>query len=99
MCWLTLVAAPQRPEGPQQRPAGPMEKGQTAFRAKNWTNAEKWFSEAVRQQPSSVLAHKWLGMTYAAEERYSLAEAPFRRACELDPAAPDVCYYLGRTLY
>jgi hypothetical protein len=38
-------------------------------------------------------------MTYAAQEKYLLAEQPFQRACNIDPKEPDVCYYWGRTLY
>ena len=38
-------------------------------------------------------------MTYAAQEKYELAEQPFRRACEIDPKEPDACYYWARTLY
>ena len=78
---------------------GLLERGQTAFRAKNWPAAEGAFQQAVSAQPASAPAHKWLGMTYAAQEKYLLAEAPFRKACELDAREPDACYYLGRTLF
>ena len=76
-----------------------LQSGQNAFRARDWPAAERHFGEAVRAQPLSAPAHKWLGMTYAAQSKLVLAEAPFRRACELDPKEPDACYYWGRTLF
>ncbi|MCC6591269.1 MAG: VCBS repeat-containing protein [Bryobacterales bacterium] len=77
----------------------PFERGQAAFQVKDWPAAERWFAEALRALPSDAAVHKWLGMTYAAQEKFVLAEAPFRRACELKPTDPDACYYHGRTLY
>jgi enediyne biosynthesis protein E4 len=76
-----------------------LQQGQNAFRAKDWPAAERSFTQAVRTQPRSALANKWLGMTYAAQEKYLQAEPPFRKACELDPREPDVCYYWGRALF
>lgn len=77
----------------------PLERGQAAFQVKDWPAAQRWFAEALRATPADGAVHKWLGMTYAAQEKFVLAEAPFRRACELKPADPDACYYHGRTLY
>ena len=70
-----------------------------AFRAKNWPAAEQWFTRAAASASRDVNPHKWLGMTYAAQEKFLAAEPPFTRACTLSPADPDACYYLGRTLY
>ena len=70
-----------------------------AFRVKDWPRAEWLFLEAIRAQPASAPAHKWLGMTYAVQEKFVLSEGPFRRACELDQREPDACYYWGRTLF
>ena len=36
-------------------------------------------------------------MTYAAEEKYNLAESAFDRSCGLDKKEENACYYLGRT--
>lgn len=77
----------------------PLESGQQAFRVRNWPAAERFFAQALRDQPSSPAPHKWLGMTYAAQQKFVLAQAPFRRACQLDPRDPDACYYYGRTLF
>jgi len=76
-----------------------LQQGQSAFRCEGLAEAERLFAEAVRSWPMSAVAHKWLGMTYAAEEKFVLAEAPFRRACEIDRNEPEACYYWGRTLF
>src|SRR6266852_1963778 len=76
-----------------------VQQGQNAFRARDWPRAEWLFLEAIRAQPASAPAHKWLGMTYAAQGKFVLSEGPFRRACELDQREPDACYYRGRTLF
>ena len=65
----------------------------------DWPKAERLFTEAIRSAPNRAWPYKWLGMTYAAQEKYELSEPPFRRACEIDPKEPDVCYYWGRTLF
>jgi Flp pilus assembly protein TadD len=70
-----------------------LQQGRNAFRAKDWARAERLFDEAVRSQPARAPAHKWLGMTYAAQGKFVLAEEPFRRACEIDQKEPDACYY------
>jgi len=74
-------------------------QGRAAFRRGDWPAAEKSFLAAVREKPSSAAALKWLGMAYAAQERFDVAEPPFRRACEIDPREELACYYLGRADY
>src|SRR3954470_23109180 len=76
-----------------------LEEGRNAFRDQDWPNAERLFLEAINSQPNRAWPYKWLGMTYAAQEKFELSEPPFRRACEIDPKEPDVCYYWGRTLF
>ena len=82
-------------------PAGPQafQRGQAAFRRGDWVEAEKSFLAAIREQPKSATALKWLGMVYTAQEKFDLAEAPFRSACEIDPGEDLACYYLGRADY
>jgi len=82
-------------------PAGSdaLARGQAAFRRGDFGEAEKWLTTAVREKPASATALKWLGMAYTAEERFELAEEPFRRACEIDPREELACYYLGRADY
>jgi len=61
--------------------------------------AEKELIEAVREQPGNALAQKLLGLVYAAQQKFELADGPFRRACELGPREDLNCYYLGRNYY
>jgi len=82
-----------------QSPFNSLEQGKQAFRVKNWPAAEQFFTQAVQSAPRAAAPYKWLGMTYAAQEKYLLAEEPFRRACSLDPKEPQACYYLARTLF
>jgi tetratricopeptide (TPR) repeat protein len=91
---LALVALATPQETPRL-----LQEGRNAFGEKDWARAERIFQEAVRALPNRVWPYKWLGMTYAAQEKYELAEQPFRRACEIDPKEPDACYYWARTLY
>ncbi len=76
-----------------------LERGLEAFRRRDFTAAEREFQQLVREQPSSARAHKLLGMTYVASERYEFAEEPLRRACALDPREENACYYLGRAYF
>jgi Flp pilus assembly protein TadD len=80
-------------------PADSLARGEEAFRRGDWTGAEREFASAVREQPQSARAYKWLGMTYTAQNNFGAAEEPFRRACELDAREELACYYLGRTYY
>src|SRR5689334_13208198 len=81
--------------------AGPdhMQRGQVAFRRGDWAQAEKSFIAATQERLAAASAFKWLGMVYAAQEKFALAEPQFRRACELDPREDLACYYLGRADY
>jgi Tfp pilus assembly protein PilF len=74
-------------------------RGAEAFRRGDLAAAEEALLEAVRLEPSSAVAHKLLGLTYSAQERYSLAQEPLRRACHLDAREENACYYLGRVYY
>jgi tetratricopeptide (TPR) repeat protein len=78
---------------------GSFERGLAAFRASDWNTAEAAFREAAGENPRSARAWKFLGMTYAAQERYESSLDPFRRACRLDPKEENACYHLGQTFY
>jgi tetratricopeptide (TPR) repeat protein len=75
-----------------------LREGLEAFRRRDFSVAERAFSEMARQRPS---AHAWklLGMTYIAQEKYNQAEEPCRRACQLDAREENGCYYLGRVYF
>jgi hypothetical protein len=52
----------------------PLERGIEAFGRRDFVSAEREFLLAIREQPSNARAHKFLGMVYAAQERFQLAE-------------------------
>lgn len=82
-------------------PAGTdaLQRGQEAFRRQDWAEAEKILAAAIHENPKNAAALKWLGMVYAAQQKFEQAEAPFRSACEIDPREELSCYYLGRADY
>ncbi len=73
-----------------------LQKAQQAFRRQDWRAAETECLAALRERPSDASANKLLGMIYAAQERFLEADAPFARACQLEPSDDLACYYLGR---
>lgn len=54
---------------------------------------------ATAANPASAYCAKALGAVLAAAGGYREAIGPLARACELDPAEPDACYYWARALY
>lgn len=54
---------------------------------------------AAAANPESSYCAKALGVLHATQRDYRAAEAPFRRACQLNAAEPDACYYSARALY
>lgn len=54
---------------------------------------------ATEAHPAQARAWAALGVAYAAQGMYDLAEPPFAHACDLDPKLHDACYYEGRALY
>lgn len=75
-----------------QRGVELFEKGQAA-------SAVPFLLRATEQQPRDARAWKALGVAYAAQGRYDVAEPAFARACRLDAALLDACYYDARALY
>ncbi|MCK5114936.1 MAG: tetratricopeptide repeat protein [Phycisphaerae bacterium] len=55
------------------------------FHAENeeYQLAEEWFCRALRRDYRRVESHYWLGMTYAAQEKYDLAFQSFQQAAQL----------------
>ena len=56
-------------------------------------------ARASESQPRDPRIWKALGVAYAAQKMYPLAEPAFQRACELAPRLEDACYYHARALY
>jgi Tfp pilus assembly protein PilF len=54
---------------------------------------------AVAAEPGRALYWKALGVVYAAQADYALAQPAFQKACQLDEKLADACYYLGRNYY
>ena len=75
------------------------DRGMAAFRKRDFVAAEREFRQLTIQDPDSARAWKLLGMTYSAQEKYALAVGPYSRACQLDSAEENACYYLGRVYF
>ena len=75
------------------------QQGAESFRLGRIDDAITAFEEAVRLAPADARAWKGLGVAHAARGNYKSAEQPLRKACEIDPRDPDVCYYLGLASY
>jgi tetratricopeptide (TPR) repeat protein len=75
----------------------PASEGLKAFRDRNFVKAQDIFLQLVQREPRNARFWKLLGMSYAAEEKYDLAEAGFEKACTLNPREESACYYLART--
>ncbi|MBL8178598.1 MAG: VCBS repeat-containing protein [Bryobacterales bacterium] len=73
--------------------------GKDAFRRGHWALAETEFQAALQRSPKDSEAHKWLGMTFAAQEKLERAEPSFRQACRLAPRDAGACYYWARSLF
>jgi Tfp pilus assembly protein PilF len=72
-----------------------LQRGQDAFRRRDWTEVEKSCQAAIRDNPKGAAAQKSLGMVYAAQQKFEAAEAPFRQACEIDPREELACSTWG----
>ena len=78
---------------PLQAPPRLLQEGRNAFQEKDWAKAERLFADAIRSEPGAAWPYRWLGMTNTPQEKFELAEQPFRRASEIDPKEPNACYY------
>src|SRR5262249_13917889 len=76
-----------------------IDRGRRALARGDLAAAERAFEEAVRREPQNPQALKFLGQADSGQGKYREAEPPLRRACTLDPAQENACYYLGRLLY
>jgi Flp pilus assembly protein TadD len=76
-----------------------LDEGIQKFQQHDFAGAVEALLKSAQQQPSNAKVLTYLGMAYAAGENYKSAEAPLRRACALDPAQDNACYFLGRTYY
>ena len=63
------------------------------------SEAIPYLQRATQEQPQGARCWNALGVAYAAQAMYDLAEPAFHQACKLDPKLEDACYYEGRALY
>jgi len=93
---LFFLAAASPPENPADEH---YQKGVAHFQNGRLNEAVAEFEVATRLAPADARAWKGLGMAYAAQSNFRLAEGPFRKACEMAPRDEDACYYLGLATY
>src|ERR1019366_4804925 len=74
-------------------------QGGRLFAEANPDAAMAAFQRSVELRPEYAPVWKALGVVYASRGEFDRAEAPFRNACERQPALPDACLYYGRTLH
>lgn len=69
--------------------------GQVHTQLEEWETAKKYFQQALRLQPTYVLARIDLGLTYQQQKNSSAASESLRIATELSINHPSAHYYLG----
>ena len=82
-----------------QDPVALYRSGLRLFAEKQPDAAIAALRQSVAIQPANAPAWKALGVVYASRGDYENAEAPFRNACERQPALEEACLYYGRALY
>jgi Flp pilus assembly protein TadD len=75
------------------------ERGATLFRNGHYEEAATVFEELTATEPRNARGWRGLGIAHASRGNYRLAEAPLRRACEIDSRVQDGCYYYGLASY
>jgi len=75
-----------------------MSKAKAAAAQRAWADAEHWFSEAVRQQPTSSSAQRGLGIAFISQQKFIAAETALRAAVRLEPNSADSHQMLGSVL-
>lgn len=75
------------------------EKGLALFDAGQSAAAIEPLRRAVELDRGHARAWKALGVAYARQGNYQMAQLPFRNACELAPRLEDACYFAGRASY
>ena len=93
---MIAVALLTLPSGAQETP---LQAGLRLIEAGRAADAAATLEQAVKQEPRNAAAWKALGVAYAAQSDYEMAELPFGRACELAPSLDDACYFHARALY
>lgn len=70
--------------------------GWAYFNKKEYSQAEKYYREAIRLQPDFVIAYRGLGNTYIQMGRYLEGIENLEKAIQLAPKFPDLYYDIGK---
>lgn len=84
---LKRVAKGAKAPGNHHRAAQLVEKGRRAYNEKEFGRAEKYFQQALEEDPRYALAYTYLGSTYYQLQRYNEATTAWTKAIEIDPAS------------
>jgi Flp pilus assembly protein TadD len=68
------------------------QRGVEFFRKGQFDTAIPFLIRATEALPRDARTWKALGVAYAAQSHYDLAEPSLRRACDLDPKLEGTCY-------
>ncbi|MCC6157922.1 MAG: tetratricopeptide repeat protein [Deltaproteobacteria bacterium] len=105
LCWaFAIVAEPLLRErsvnvaAPVIVAIGCLFAGLTFARTHIWSSPERFWENAVREQPRLALGHYQLGLYYSADADLTRAEEHYRRALDVDPDHAGALNNLGTTL-
>ncbi|MCL4233204.1 MAG: tetratricopeptide repeat protein [Deltaproteobacteria bacterium] len=105
LCWVfTIVAEPLLRErtiniaAPVVVAIGCLFAGLTFARTHVWSSPERFWKNAVLEQPRLALGHYQLGLYYGADGDLVRAEEQYRRALDVDPRHAAALNNLGTTL-
>jgi tetratricopeptide (TPR) repeat protein len=76
--------------------ADQLDRGRELYNQKKYEEANRFFEDAVKQEPENAAAHYQLGLTQLELKRWSDAQRHLERAHELDADSPDHLIALGR---
>jgi tetratricopeptide (TPR) repeat protein len=82
-----------------QQAADAYRQGVALLEKSNLAEALPLLEKATQLEPYNAQYWKALGVAYASANQLRDAEQPLRKACTLNPALLDACYYYGRNLY
>lgn len=88
-------AAKLEPEEPGQKLTTMLRTGNVARSAKNYSDAERIYTEVRQLVPNDWRASYGLGNVYADQKKWKEAEQAYRRALELNFRSPEIYMALG----
>ncbi len=71
----------------------------SAFSDRDWAAGERYFQQALTNNPNYAIAHAWYAGTLLAQGKLAGAEAEYLRARELDPLNPGFLNNLAETYH